>query len=308
MRFLKKYVLIGLLIAGQKLYPMSFHWNYPSDHLPVGIAASGNSLTSPLSFTSWNILNSLWIKYIEEQNADGIKDYLIQLHKTPYRNTSYTEREWSVNAIIQKMLHAQKDEGNTPLLVLQEVSIQMKSLIQEGLHPCFAILETDRDYNDLGLIIYDKTALQLESYESIHGIYSNDQDNYIQDALFRFEESGFPFRVIQTHVPGGPHSRGLEEFADYLTTTFMPHITHFVAGDMNQDIAATIVLFNRAFGGICPLINAQSYPTYLDKDGLFVSYDQIYCFIAEDEDVTILAEKAEKIDETLVFLTKQQSP
>ncbi|WP_143406390.1 hypothetical protein [Estrella lausannensis] len=256
---------------------LSSGWNCPSDHLPVGVTLESSDLPKPISVISWNILNSLWIPYIEQDaETNGMKESAILKLDRIIEGTSYTERELKVNELIQSILWGQMQRGRSPILLLQEVSTPMRKLIEKDIPQQLCILATDPGFNDLGLVIYDQEILVVEEYEVIHGLYSRDRDNFVQDVIFSIRGSEQRLRIINTHIPGGEGSCGPQEFSSYLQATFKPGMPTLAAGDMNVESPEVDSALKEAFNGASPFAPVvQSYGTYINSSNKLLQYDQI---------------------------------
>lgn len=277
--FCYKIVICTFALASISMTPLSLGsgWTYPSDHLPVGAALESTHLPRPISVISWNVLNTLWIPYIEETaEMNGMKESAVLKLDRIIEGTAYTEREVKVKELVLSILWGQIQRDRSPILLLQEVSNPVKKLIAKSLETRFGILETDPRYNDLGLVIYDQEVLNVEEYQLVHGVYSGDRDNFIQDVLFSVRETDQLLRIINTHVPGGTGSSGPSEFSQYLQATFRPGIPTIAAGDMNHESNDVDSALKQAFNGASPFAPMkQSYGTYIDSSNKLLHYDQI---------------------------------
>lgn len=277
--YLQSIIIIFIALMSVSMTPLSLGsgWTCPSDHLPVGAALESSDLPKPISVISWNILNTLWIPYIEQSaEINGMKESAVLKLDRIIEGTAYTEREIKVNELIRSILWGQMQRGRSPILLLQEVSKTMKKLIEKDLPLQFGLLETDPGFNDLGLVIYDREVLVVEEYEVIHGLYSKDRDNFIQDVLFSIQGSDQRLRIINTHIPGGPGSLGPQEFSNYLQATFRPGIATLAAGDMNVESPEVDSALKEAFNGTSPFAPVMlSYGSYIDSSNKLLHYDQI---------------------------------
>lgn len=250
-------------------------WVYPSDHFPVGVTFGGDE---KFSVISWNILNSLWVSYIDnDRDSQGLRQSkVVKWHQK--KPDEWTKREHKVVDRIVSMLN---DPSQNRVLCLQEGSKITLPLLQKKLYEAFgdrfSILTSDMKYNDLGIVIYDASKLELSQSKVVHGTYSDDTDNFILDMQFNSKTSPGRFRVVSTHIPGGAKSIGRKEFATYLKENSTPATPTIVVGDMNQ----TTETIGKA---ICKVLTEPTslhalpvpYYTHVNTFREAADYDQIW--------------------------------
>lgn len=259
-------------------------WTYPSDHFPIGLSLQRNG-NEGVEIISWNILNSMWMGYIDNKNdPQGLRESpLVKWHKNQINE--WTEREHRIGDIVIFMLHPFK----TKVICLQECSKKMLELLEKRIERAFPhrykILHSEMKYNDLGIVIYDQSKLIVSQWKAIHGIYSDDSDNFIIDTQFENENSSLKFRVVSTHIPGGEASKGKDELGCYLNANFNPAITTVILGDMNQTSEKIHEAILKFFNGISKFeLVPTPYFTHVNTKKEPADFDQIYLYKSEEND------------------------
>lgn len=201
-------------------------WQFPSDHLPIGICLDD------LRIISWNILNQITMHWLIEKDVLGLKDSLIGKRNIPYESGQITQREYDVYILIDTMLNNGMD-----LLCIQECGLpflkELRSRIDTNVYGIIGIY--DDECRDRNIVIYRRKKLTYVEVESRNdaGIYSAKPFRCIQNLVFE-NRAGARFRVVNTRIPGEPGNPAPSEFLTYLLSQTQKQTGFVLAtGDMN---------------------------------------------------------------------------
>lgn len=208
-----------LLPMGSYVGELREKWQFPSDHIPIGMTVEG------LNIASWNVLNSAYVlRWMEKQ---GLSNSLIMKEHVPVNGTSLTLRDQhAIDCLLEMTSHPTHPRS---LFALQECSIAFLNELEMKLPPHFKVVrestETPKDQN---AVIYDTRTYTLKNQKTVIDVFSERRP--FQDLLF--ERSGKPVRIINAHLPGNPPGPARQEFASYLAQVEQDGIT-LAMGDMN---------------------------------------------------------------------------
>lgn len=292
-------------------------WTYPSDHLPVGVTLKGKEY---ISVVSWNVLNSMWIGHIDNENdPQGLRESsIVTLHSV--KCGDYTEREMRVAEKIIEFLTKSAD-----ILCLQECSRKMLELITERVNTVFferfRIVSSNPKFNDVGVIIYDACKFYKPKLRVSHGVYTDDKDHYIMDAIFSIRSDKKLLRVVNTHIPGGETSSGGSQFVNYLFREWDPKLTTLLVGDMNQadgrirQMISMIFSCNYTLPCESSLATSHqnapfeyvstSYYSHINTKKMPVNFDQIYIYKTKKNKLQYESIPLRQLDEEASDLVKK---
>lgn len=240
-------------------------WNFPSDHIPVAGEVAN------IRIGSWNILNSKWIHFFNE-NREGLAASAILSEDVPlYENGKWTKREEHTLQIVLSLL------GKLDLIVLQECSNPFIRALSSNLPDNWSLLRaTNGDPENDIIALYNQNKLYLDTDRSefLGCAYACKAGKGIMNMHFT-SHAGTGMRVIHTHVPGDPKMPGLAELAAYLDKNKEAILT-VVAGDLNfteDRVASAFIL-----AGLPPFHNLVSVNTVVATDKIAKSIDHILVF------------------------------
>jgi len=215
------------LAAAPLLKPMGTYvgelqerWQFPSDHLPIGMSLGD------LNIASWNVLDAEYMDWIIEKNSQGLSRSMIADEHVYIENSKLTIRDQHVVALILQML--QNSGHPKHLLSLQECREPFLEELKKHLPSNFTVLS-----NEGNAILIDQSYFEIVDAKSIGNIFSNEPKRTIQDVILRRKDSDENIRIINAHLPGDPLKPGRFEFTQYLANTFDSNLTTIAMGDMN---------------------------------------------------------------------------
>ena len=225
---------------GKKVGKLQEKWQFPSDHIPIGLSIQG------LHVASWNVLDAKHMRWITDKDAQGLKRSLIVQEHTHLENSKLTLRDTSVaNTICSMMEHPTHPKS---IVTLQECSQALLLHLSEIIPTNFTILA-----HDCNATIFNHDHLALVEAHAVTGIFSHEMDRSFQYMTFQNKVDRQFLRLINAHLPGDPTKPARFEFGAYLSNTFSPDTTTLISGDMNfNEIEMEEAIVEKAFTIFAP--------------------------------------------------------
>ncbi len=202
-------------------------WQFPSDHLPVGLTA-GN-----IHIAAWNVLNTRFIYHILT-NQQGLKESLIVSANLPMEdNGPLTLRENLIIDQVLEMIHHPTHPRS--LISLQEVDLVFFEELNKKLPANMICVTTfPNDLADGDIFIYDSTIFEWNGLRS--GNYQVRPRNTFMTLSLKEIKTGLLYHFVQSHLPAAPgiSSQARKELAQEILSHFDPHVVTVVMGDMNR--------------------------------------------------------------------------
>ncbi len=231
------------LAAAPVLQPMGVYvgelqekWQFPSDHLPIGMTFDN------LHFISWNVLDAAYMSWVTEKNSQGLSRSMIADEHVYIGNSKLTIRDQHVvDLILQTISHPTYPRS---VLALQECS---ESFIEE-LRSCLpARFEIISSYGDS--VIVDRSLFDVVHVKEVSCVFKEARCRTFQDITLRRLDDGQLLRLVNVHLPGDPTKPARFEFAQYLADTLDPTVTTLAMGDMNFTELEMADAMDQAFQG-----------------------------------------------------------
>jgi hypothetical protein len=197
-------------------------WQFPSDHLPIGMSIDG------LKIASWNVLNPLYMDWVIEKNSQGLSRSSLAKDHVLIPGKKITVRESHViDSILQMAGNGQS------VIALQECGMPFLNELEARLPPHFKLVRENEGFSeDQITLLYDTTLLELLEKSTPSNVFSQDSRPFM-DLLFQRKDGSAPIRIINAHVPGDPMGPARYEFASYVEKISIPGISTIALGDMN---------------------------------------------------------------------------
>ena len=201
-------------------------WQFPSDHLPIGMTVDG------IHLASWNVLNSAYMNWVFE-NSQGLSRSLITKEHIYLEGSKLTVRDLHVIEGIKSMLSHPTHPRS--VLSLQECSEAFLAELQKQLPERYEIiLSSDLPMKDQNIVIYDKQLLNYHAEKSsISKIFSEDEKKSVMNLYFSRVDTGQALRIINGHLPGAPGNPAPDEFARFVSSFASSNELIIAMGDMN---------------------------------------------------------------------------
>jgi len=299
-----KFFVIGMLVfqygfsmlsdleseASRYVGELGDKWLFPSDHLPVGASVG------PLSVTSWNILNTKFLHHIAS-NDQGLLNSSIIGYDIPFGDeSSLTFRE---NNVVMNIISMVVDDIHFPrnVVAIQECNNSVLDALRKRF-PDNIDISTPFDgglRDDNGeAIIYNSSLFEYIGSNTY--VYQAKRGNSIFDVTLRERKSGDIYRIINSHVPGGPYSiKALDEFGDYLISNYDDKHVMIVMGDLNASYSAIAkVLSVKGIDQQYRYVES-GYPSHIDTRRNAVTFDHIFVSVGKNSNITYKSKDAYEV-------------
>lgn len=209
-------------------------WQFPSDHLPIGITLNDTHIAS------WNVLDSRCMEWVIEKNSQGLSHSLIA-EEHCFVEKGLTLRDRHVIELVLQML----DHPTHPraLLALQECSPAFIEALSRALPSHFGEIS----HGEL-LLLFDRSLFVPLHVTEAKRVFSEADYKVVQDVTLRQVGTEESLRLINAHLPGNPIGPARWEFAHYLAEHFDPALPTIAMGDMNFNEGEMSEAMDQAFG------------------------------------------------------------
>lgn len=195
-------------------------WQFPSDHLPIGMTFEG------LHFASWNVLDSHYMSWVTEKNSQGISRSLLADEHVYIDGSNLTIRDQhNVDFILQMLTHPTHPRC---FLALQECNKPFIEHLRSSLPAYFEVISHFGE-----AAVFDTRQFELIKSNAISNLFSKTPSRTVQDIILRRIDTGTLLRIVNAHLPGDPNHPARYEFGYYLADTFDPATVTIALGDMN---------------------------------------------------------------------------
>lgn len=213
-------------------------WQFPSDHLPVGIEVDG------VKIISWNVLNNAYMEWVTTKDSQGLNRSMISDLDKVVRANGLTQRDLVVVDMVASMMHS----GH--VVALQECGAPFLEALQERLPSNWQMVKSFKTPRlDQDVILFDQSRLTYQSDQSgmTRNAYPSVPGRPIQNAFFlrTGEEHGRNIRVINAHIPGDPNLPVREEFAKYVHDIRRGNEVTVALGDNNFERNEMLLAYER---------------------------------------------------------------
>jgi hypothetical protein len=201
-------------------------WQFPSDHLPVGVEVDG------VKIISWNVLNNAYMEWVTTKDSQGLNGSMISDLDKVVRSNGLTQRD----LVVVDMVASMTKLGH--VVALQECGTPFLEALQEKLPSHWQMVKSfEGPRPDQDVILFDQSKLSYrpDQSEVTRSAYPSVRNRPIQNALFSRvgAESGRNLRVVNAHIPGDPTLPVREEFAKYVRKTHCDDQITVALGDNN---------------------------------------------------------------------------
>ncbi|MBX9924573.1 MAG: hypothetical protein K2Y01_10725 [Rhabdochlamydiaceae bacterium] len=214
-----------LVAKGIEVGELQEKWQFPSDHLPIGMTHDGDH------FFSWNVLDAKYMSWITTKNTMGLSRSMIaQEHDISYnpKRPSLTPRDMHVASLVLDAIHHPTHPRS--ILALQECGRPFLEHLKSVLPPHFEFCS----YGGNSILIDTNHFERIASSNSvIFNQFLDSPDVAFQNIYVRRLSDDKILRLINIHMPGNPSLPSRFEFAKYLQESFTPEDSIIVMGDMN---------------------------------------------------------------------------
>jgi endonuclease/exonuclease/phosphatase family metal-dependent hydrolase len=200
-------------------------WQFPSDHLPVGVEVDG------IEVVSWNVLNNEYIEWVYK-DSQGINGSMITDLDVVIKENGFTKRDDLIVTMIGRMIEKSKRRG---VIALQECSNSFLEELENSLPSDWGIVRSgNENQKDQNVILYDREKLFYSEKNSMISLdaYPSQKGKAVMNVSFE-RKGKRSFRIFNTHIPGDPNLPGRYEFAEYIKRHNREEEISIALGDMN---------------------------------------------------------------------------
>ena len=201
-------------------------WQFPSDHLPVGIEVDG------VKIISWNVLNNAYMEWVTTKDSQGLNGSMISDLDIAVNPSGLTQRD----LIVVDMVHSLMNSGQ--VVALQECGAPFLEALEKKLPSHWQMVKSfEAPIKDQDIILFDTSKLMYLPDQSEVSIdsYPSVPNRPIQNVFFSrigVKESR-DLRVVNGHIPGDPTLPVREEFARYIYDFHRENQVTVALGDNN---------------------------------------------------------------------------
>lgn len=215
------------LSQAAQLTPMGTHvgqleekWQFPSDHLPIGMSFGDTNIAS------WNVLDADYMSWVTDKDSQGLKHSMIVDEHVYIEGTNLTIRDSHVIDMILGMITHETHPRS--ILSLQECNKPFLEELSKRLPENFPIISHHGD-----ALVVDTSRYSITDIREVKGVFSQTQERGFQDITLERKDRKEKLRIINAHLPGDPLHPARYEFAEYIAATFDPSLAKIAMGDMN---------------------------------------------------------------------------
>jgi hypothetical protein len=213
-------------------------WQFPSDHLPVGIEVDG------VKIISWNVLNNAYMEWVTTKDSQGLNGSMISDLDKVVKPNGLTQRDLIVVDMVASMMNSGQ------VVALQECGAPFLEALQEKLPSHWQMVKSfEAPRTDQDVILFDKSRLAYcpDQSEVTKDSYPSVPNRPIQNVLFSRMggEHGRDLRVVNAHIPGDPTLPVREEFAKYIHDSHRDSQVTVALGDNNFERDEMILAYER---------------------------------------------------------------
>ncbi len=212
-------------------------WQFPSDHLPVGIEVDG------VRIISWNVLNNAYLDWVIIKDSQGLKDSMITDLNQVVQADGLTHRDLTIAEMVTCMT------DSSDLIALQECGHPFLQVLESHLPEGWKMVRSfDKPQKDQAVLLYrkDKLAYQPHLSEVTRDSYPSVPKRPLQNGFFSKVGQEGSFRVFNAHIPGDPNLPAREEYARAVHKAHKEGTTTIGLGDNNFQREQMIEAFQKA--------------------------------------------------------------
>lgn len=204
-------------------------WNFPSDHLPVGVEVNG------VRVVSWNVLNNEYMDWVTTKDSQGLKGSLISKLDHPTDLPGVTARDAYVADMVRSMT------SSNQVIALQECGAPFIQHLEQQMPQGWQMVKSfNTQKTDQTIILYDTNHLHYEadrSKTSLSAYPNSTVSKPVQKAVFSTIPSDSKktenLCIINAHIPGDPKQPARQDFANFVAQEHHPDQITLALGDNN---------------------------------------------------------------------------
>jgi endonuclease/exonuclease/phosphatase family metal-dependent hydrolase len=276
--------------AQEPMAPLHERWQFPSDHLPIGVAVRHKGEVV-LRVLSWNILNTSFLHHLH-RDEQGLLGSLLTGHasdpSTRDPTTGLTAREAATVDLIDRILRQQQQQQDqAPVAIcLQECGMAVLQALRRRQQGETLMTSSSTPIKDQEAVLVGtgNGAVKVLSYSAMR--YPYESHKSLVDTRLVLPGCGLKVRLVATHAPYSGYGR--EVLMNYWTDELLPALDSgqahlaLVMGDMNEESRLMV----DEVAEVSPRIHVRPppYMTHVDTRRLPVDFDYpIIAFASSSE-------------------------
>lgn len=219
---------------------MGEKWQFPSDHLPIGVEIDGE-----FEVISWNVMNNCYMEWVRTKDSQGLNGSLLTDLDVQVNAKGLTKRD----LLIVDMLRTMTDKPKSGLIALQECGEPFLEALEESLPKNWHIARSfDQLTKDQEVVLYNDSYVSFEKdlSETSLDAYPSLKGRQLAQAVFKKVTDGKIMRLFNAHIPGNPALPCPEEYARYVSRFFSKDEAIVALGDCNFERERMIHAFEQA--------------------------------------------------------------
>lgn len=206
---------------------MKDKWQFPSDHLPIGIEVDGE-----FEVLSWNVMNNCYMKWVKITDSQGLNGSMLTELDVKVNDKGLTKRD----LLVVDMLNSMTNKPKAGLIALQECGEPFLEKLSESLPKNWHIARSfDHAVKDQEVVLYNDNFVSFDKNLSKTPLdaYPSFPGRQLSQSFFRRKTDGKGIRIFNAHIPGDPNLPGPEEYAKYISNYQSSSDILIALGDCN---------------------------------------------------------------------------
>lgn len=214
---------------------LASQWQWPSDHIPVGVIMDGYGIAS------FNVLNTLYMHFVETSDTQGLKGSQITAENRPadqmFSKTGKPEtvRDHSVAVIVAQMISHPTHPKS--VIALQECSQEFIDTLKHFLPSHFMYVASISKKGNMNVLLFNNQSFEYVNSDSSFNFLSDGSKNKpLLEVTLRSRATDETYQFFNVHIPGNPNDKsGLQELAGYAKARKDQASKTIILGDFNFD-------------------------------------------------------------------------
>ncbi len=216
---------------------MKDKWNFPSDHLPIGVTVDGE-----FEVVSFNVMNNCYMEWVKDKNSQGLNGSLLTALDVPVNLEGLTKRDLLNIEMIKSM--ANKPKGG--LIALQECGEPFLKELEKSLPEDWGLVRSFRSRMDQEVVLYNKKFFSFKDQKTPLDAYPSAPGRQLAEFSFTRNSDGKTVHMFNAHIPGAFDKPGPDEFAKYVQAASSKGEIVIAGGDCNFERLRMIRAFENA--------------------------------------------------------------
>lgn len=197
-------------------------FDFPSDHLPIGIEVNG------IRIISWNVLNNAYIDWVIEKDSQGLNGSMISKLNIRVNENGLTLRDTIVAEMVKQMM----ERGH--VVALQECGQPFLEYLHQKIPSGWEMIRSyHQSQENQEVLLYNKIHLSYQTNLSgtFENAYPSEPGRPIPNLYFASANGNL--NIFNCHIPGDANKPCREELAKYIYEQHKEGSVTIAIGDNN---------------------------------------------------------------------------